>query len=324
MMDILITEKLLGPAVDELRQRFAAAFEPELWSERKRLLEGVKDARAILVRNQTAVNQELIDAARSLLVVGRCGVGLDNVDVEAATRAGVVVAFAPEQTAVAVAELTLGLMLSLARMVPAANESAHRGEWDRHRFTGTDLYGKTLGILGLGRIGYRTGIRARAFGMEIVAYDPYMNPDSASVMELHVRLVSLDELLERSDFVICHLPLTAETDRLLNYERFSRMKRSAYFVNVARGGIVDEAGLVRALREQRIAGAALDVRAEEPPRENPFAGLSNVLLTPHIASFTRETQDRVTRAVCADVAAILDGRPAKNFANFAMPRKSGG
>ena len=254
-------------------------------------------------------------------MIARAGAGLDNIDVAAATGAGIVVVSAPEQNSISVAELTLGFMLSLARMIPAADHDTKAGGWKRQQFTGIELYGKTLGIVGLGRIGYRTATRARAFGMDILAHDVYANPDAILVSELRAALVSLDELLARSDFVSCHLPETDETRGLFDYERFCRMRPGAFFLNAARGGVVDEDGLVRALQEKRIAGAALDVRAQEPPGPSPLDEMDNVIVTPHIAAFTREAQQRVLASVCADVAAVLRGEPAKNYVNFARPQR---
>jgi D-3-phosphoglycerate dehydrogenase len=321
MADLLVTEAIAGPELDALRRDFDVVVEPDLWKEPGRLQAALADARALLVRNQTRVTAEVIRASRRLELVGRAGVGLDNVDVRAASDAGVVVSFAPDQSASSVAELAFGMMLSLARLLLVADQDTRAGGWNRARFVGTELWGKTLGLVGCGRIGYRTGVRARAFGMDVVVHDPYLDPASLYVSELGARLVSLDELLATSDFVSCHLPETAETRGLMSYERLCAMKREAFFVNTARGGVVDEPGLARALREGRLAGAGLDVRAVEPPSApGELATLPNVLLTPHVGAFTREAQVRVVAAVCRDVRAVLSGEPARNFANFSRPR----
>jgi D-3-phosphoglycerate dehydrogenase len=219
-----------------------------------------------------------------------------------------------------VAELTLGLMLALARKIPAADRDTRAGGWARRRFTGTELAGKTLGVVGLGRIGSLAAARARAFGMTIIAHDQYLDPQSPIVRELEARLVSLDELLAEADVVTCHLPLTDQTERLFDHRRFSQMKRGALFVNTSRGEVVDEAGLVQALEEGRIAGAALDVRQTEPPLPGPLAQFDNVILTPHVAAFTEEAQERVVAAVCRDVAAVLRGQEAAGYVNFPSPR----
>ena len=320
---ILISEKSAGPGIDELAREFEVVHEPTLGANpealRAKLAEGFD---ALLVRNITRVDAALLGAAvPRLKVVGRLGVGLETIDVPAATAAGVVVSFAPEQNAISVAELTLGLMLALARKIPAADRDTHAGGWDRVGFTGVELYGKTLGLVGLGRIGFRVGTRARAFGMSVIAHDAYAHPDALVVAELGARLVSLDELLATADFISCHMPDTPQTRGMFGQTQFRRMKPSAFFINTARGTAVDEPALVQALQEKRLAGAALDVRGQEPPGQgDPFSDLENVILTPHIAAFTAEGQRRVTSTVCADVRAVLNGGDAKNFANFSRPR----
>jgi D-3-phosphoglycerate dehydrogenase len=184
------------------------------------------------------------------------------------------------------------------------------------------LYGKTLGIVGLGRIGFLTAQRARAFGMEILAHDNFVSPDSALVVESRAKLVGLDELLTKSDFVSCHLPKTPQTERFFDDAKFAKMKPSAYFINTSRGEVVDEAALVKALQSKRLAGAGLDVRAKEPPADGGgLYEMQNVLVTPHIAAFTTEGQDRVVTSICRDVAAVLRGEGARNYVNFARPRR---
>ncbi len=322
MGDVLVSEAVAGREMDALKSSFDVTYEPELFNNPQRLKEILPDYRALIVRNQTQVNAELIAAGRHLLVIGRAGVGLDNVDHEAASDAGIVVTFAPEQNSISVAELALGLMLSLARMIPAADRSTKSGGWDRKRFTGTELFGKTLGIVGLGRIGFLTAMRARAFGMDVLVHDAHVNPDAFTVAETRATLVGLAELLKRSDFVSVHVPETPDTINLFNDERFALMKPTALFINTSRGKVVDEDALVRALRDRKIAGAALDVRATEPPDAGPLAEMDNVILTPHVAAFTEEGQARVVTCVCRDVAAVLRGDSARNYFNFARPRRS--
>jgi D-3-phosphoglycerate dehydrogenase len=322
MPRILVSENITGKEMDALRERFDVAWEPDLWKSPQKLREAARDADAILVRNQTAVDAELIAAAGPrLAVIGRAGVGLENVACAVASAAGVVVVYAPEQNTISVAELAVGMMLGLARMIPAADQSAKSGAWDRKRFMGgIELYGKTLGVVGMGRIGFLTAMRARAFGMEVIAFDPVVSPDSPLVTEARARLTSLDELLATADFVSCHVPETPATINLFDYGKFCRMKSGAFFVNTSRGKVVDEAGLAKALEEKRIAGAALDVRAKEPP-DGPLSTADNVILAPHIGAFTVEGQERVVTSVCRDVAAVLLGQPARNFFNFARPRR---
>jgi len=324
MADVLVTESILGPAMEALRETFDVAFEADLWTDRTRLMNRVAEARAIIVRNQTPVTADLIRAARNLQIIARAGAGLDNIDVRAASDAGIVVSYTPVQNAISVAELTVALMLALARKIPAADQHVKGGGWARQRYTGVELYGKTLGVAGFGRIGFLTAMRARAFGMNVMAYDPYLASDALTVIEARAQLVSLDELLGASDFLACHLPSSDQTRAMFIYDRFCRMKSSAFFINVARGDVVDEAGLVRALQEGKIAGAALDVRASEPPEKSPLCEMENVILTPHIGAFTDEAQDRVVASVCRDVEAVLNGGQAIHFANFPSPRAQRG
>ena len=322
MGDILVSEAVAGREMDALKSSFDVTYEPELFKNPQRLKELLPQYKALIVRNQTQVNADLIaSAGPNLRVVGRAGVGLDNVDHEAASKAGIVVTFAPEQNSISVAELALGLMLSLARMIPAADLSTKTGEWDRKRFTGTELFGKTLGVVGLGRIGFLTAMRARAFGMDVLVHDTQVNPDAFTVAETRAKLVGLPELLGQSDFVTVHIPETPKTIGLFNDERFALMKPSGFFINTSRGKVVDEDALVRALLDKRIAGAGLDVRVKEPPARGALEEMDNVILTPHVAAFTEEGQDRVVTCVCRDVAAVLRGEPAKNFFNFALPRR---
>jgi D-3-phosphoglycerate dehydrogenase len=321
MGDVLVSEAVAGREMDALRASFDVTYDPELFKDPQRLNELLPAYRALIVRNQTQVNADLIAAGQRLLVIGRAGVGLDNVDHDAASKAGIVVTFAPEQNSISVAELALGLMLSLARMIAAADRSSKGGGWDRKRFTGTELFGKTLGIVGLGRIGFLTAMRARAFGMDVLVHDTQVNPDAFTVSETRAALVSLPELLKRSDFVSVHVPETPATIGMFDDERFELMKPSAVFINTSRGKVVDEDALVRALEQKRIAGAGLDVRTKEPPVRGALEEMDNVILTPHVAAFTEEGQDRVVTCVCRDVAAVLNGQAAKNFFNFATPRR---
>jgi D-3-phosphoglycerate dehydrogenase / 2-oxoglutarate reductase len=320
MIDVLISENVQGAQVEALNSRFKVVIEPELWKDPALLAEKTKNCRALIVRNQTPVNAALIDAARELLVIGRAGVGLDNVDYKHAEQAGIVVAFTPDQNAISVAEIAMGMMLSLARFIPGADADTKKGNWNRQRFVGIELYGKTLGIVGAGKIGYLTARRAMAFGMKVLAYDPFLSPDNILLSDMQAELVELDELMARADVVSCHLPATPQTTGLLNRERFMKMKPGAFFINTSRGKVVEEKGLVEALKAGIVGGAALDVRSQEPPQIGELESLPNVILLPHIAAFTREAQDRVTAAVCSDVARVLDGKPAISAVNRTTPK----
>lgn len=319
--DILITENIRGTAVDRLASQFSVTLLPDLWKNPEKLLGMIGGFRALIVRNQTQVTAEILNAATHLEVIGRAGVGLDNIDMGAATRAGILVTSTPDQNAVSVAELAIGMILSLARKIPAAVEDTRRGNWNRQNYYGIELHGKTIGIVGAGKIGYLTAQRAKCFGMRVLAYDPFVSPDSILLSELSAELVEIDELLARADVVSSHLPATRDTVGFFNAEKFAQMKPSAFFINTSRGEVVAEQDLLRALKSGQIAGAALDVRSHEPPLKGELETLPNVILTPHIAAFTQEAQARVARAVCDDVARVLDGKPARNPANQVDPRK---
>ena len=311
MQKILVTEVIHGQALEHLKHEFSVTVDPNLWQKPEQLRKIIGNYDGLIIRNQTIVDQKLVSAADRLRVIGRHGVGLDNIDLRATKSAELIVTFAPEQNAVSVAELTLGLMLSLARKIPDANQATKNGNWERQRFEGSELFGKKLGIVGLGKIGFRVGIRARAFGMSILAHDTLMSPDSLNLTEIGADLVSLENLLAESDFVTCHLPLTPKTDKMFNYHTFSHMKKNAYFINLARGGLVDETDLTKALKEEMIAGVALDVRAVEPPTAGELEKTDRAILTPHIAGLTKEARERVLTCICQDVALVLKGEPPR-------------
>lgn len=271
-------------------------------------------ARALVVRNRTRVDARLLAAAPALRVVGRLGAGLDNVDVAACRRRGVEVVHAPDANAVSVAEMTLALVLALARRLAPADAHVRGGGWERQAFAGMELDGKTLGILGFGRIGRLVAGRARAFGMRLLTHHPRLSAGDPDLVRLGVELVPLDDLLAGCDVLTVHLPLTPATRNLLDAAALARLRPGAHLVNVGRGGVVDEAALADALEQGRLAGAALDVRASEPPGAgDPVAArlnrLPNVLLTPHVAGLTAEAQRRTCLQVARDVLRVLAGEP---------------
>ncbi len=322
MPEILVTENITGDAMDQLHKEMDVSFEPDLWSDPEKLKEAVKGVNALIVRNQTQVTEEIIAAADDLQIIARAGAGLDNIDTKAAEAAGIVVSFTPQANSVSVAELAIGLMISLTRQIPAADWDTRAGGWNRQIFTGGELSGKTLGVVGFGRIGVLTATRAKVFGMTIIGHDDYVDPESPHVKELDAKMLSLDELLAKADFITCHVPLTDGTREMFNAELFGKMKEGAFFINTSRGEVVDENALARALQNDQIGGAALDVRQVEPPdASSPLNGLTNVILTPHIAAFTDEAQSRVVDAVCRDVQAVLKGESATDYFNFAKPRR---
>ncbi|MBC7910508.1 MAG: phosphoglycerate dehydrogenase, partial [Pyrinomonadaceae bacterium] len=268
------------------------------------LSEALRDCDGLIVRSETKVGADLMDAALSLRVVGRAGVGVDNIDVAAATARGVIVMNAPDGNTITTAEHTIALLISLARRVPAANASLKDGRWERKKFVGVELQGKTLGIVGLGRIGQVVANRARAFGMSIVAFDPFIAPEQAR--DLEIEIATLDEVCERADFLTVHTPLTAETRGIIGATAFARMKTGVRVINCARGGLVDEGALYRAIKEGKVAGAALDVFEQEPPPvEHPLLALEEVIITPHLGASTKEAQEGVAVTVAEQMRDYL-------------------
>jgi D-3-phosphoglycerate dehydrogenase len=319
---ILVCEDVTGTGIERLKQKFHVTYEPELWKKGPELEKAVEEIDALIIRNQTKITPTLVSRARNLKVIGRAGAGYDNIDVPSASLAGVVVSFSPEENAVSVAEHVFALLLSLARKVPGADRSTKNGGWERKKYHGFELLGKTLGVFGLGKIGVRVAIRAKAFGMHILAHDAYLSSTNLHVTESGATLVTMDQLLSGSDFVTVHLPLNKETRGILNAAAFKKMKPTAFLINTSRGEVVVESDLAQALQEKKLAGAALDVREKEPPeKESPLHGLENVILTPHTAGLTYEAQEKVVAAVAEDVDRVLSGLPALRFVNFGSPKK---
>jgi D-3-phosphoglycerate dehydrogenase len=322
-MDILISEDLQSPAIDRLQKKYQITRDGTLWKDKERLKKALPGVRAIMVRNQTQLTADVLEAAPQLLGIGRIGVGLDNIDVAMATKLGIVVVAPLNANAMSVAELTLGLMLALARKIPMGDRSTKAGGWDRRGCTGTELDGKTLAICGLGRIGRLVAARARAFGMNIAVYDPYLNPDAPALREFSATLhPKLEAAIAGVDFVTVHLPLTSETKHLFNAKTFAAMKRGAVFINTSRGGIMDEVALLEALRSGQLGGAGLDVREVEPPTvRSPLEIMDNVILMPHIGAFTAEAQARTFEAVASDIDLLLSGDAAINYVNQDKPKR---
>jgi len=264
-------------------------------------------ADALVVRSATKVDVAMLDLAPSLKVVGRAGVGVDNIDIAAATSRGIAVVNAPSGNTIAAAELTMALLLSLVRNVTKADRSIREGRWDRSSFEGSELRGKTLGLIGAGRVGGEVAIRCQAFGMSVIVYDPYLAETRAE--ELGVQLVSLDEVVEGADVISLHVPLNDETRGLIGGDAFEVMKKRVYLVNASRGGVIDEAALAVALHEGRVAGAALDVYDREPlPEDSPLRDAPNLILTPHLGASTREAQVSVAREVALAIRDVLVDR----------------
>jgi D-3-phosphoglycerate dehydrogenase len=289
-MRILVTETLSERGLALLRRDFDVDVREDLAKGDLAGVIGLYDA--LVVRSQTQVTAEVVEAGEHLKVIARAGIGLDNVDVEAATRRGVMVVNAPQSNILSAAEHTVALLLSQARMIPQADQALKRGEWARSRFQGVELAGKTLGVVGLGRVGAMVAHRAGAFGMRVIAFDPYVSRDRAKEMGVEL-MPGLEAVLVQADFLTIHLPRTPETEGLIGERELALMKDGARIVNTARGGIVDEDALAKALKDGHLGGAALDVFAVEPTTESPLFELENVVVTPHLGASTVEAQDAV-------------------------------
>lgn len=302
-MKILVADDVSESGLEPLR---AASFQVEKRTglSKTELASALTDCEGLIVRSETKVTADVLDAARKLRVIGRAGVGVDNIDVTAATIHGVVVMNAPDGNTITTAEHTIALLISLARSVPQANASLKAGRWERKKFIGVELQGKTLGVIGLGRIGRVVASRARAMGMVIVAYDPFIAPEQAR--DLEIELAELDDVYARADFLTVHTPLTAETRGLIDRTVLGKMKKGARVINCARGGLVDEMALYQAIQSGHIAGAAIDVFSEEPPPpDHPLLALDQVIVTPHLGASTTEAQEGVAVTVAEQMRDFL-------------------
>lgn len=310
-MKVLISELIWPEGLAELEDFASVEYDPELWRAPETLHNKVETADALIVRNQTRVDRNLLESGPSLKTIGRLGVGLDNIDLEAARDRGISVVSARNANAVSVAEYVIAAILQCCRKLSAADEDMRKGNWNRRRFTGSEVHGKTLGLVGVGEIAQRVARRAGAFGMRVLGYDPYVVPYDYPVAETGVELVDLDCLLSVSDFVSLHVPLNGSTRGLLSLETFEKMKPDAWLINTSRGGVVDEAELAHALEEALISGAVLDVLEEEPPSsDHPLLGQERVILTPHVAGLTEEAQINTSVLVAREVKKVLDGQPS--------------
>ena len=308
---VLIAEELSPATVDALGPDFEIRHCNG--ADRSELIPAIAEVDAILVRSATKVDAEAIAAAKSLKVIARAGVGLDNVDVKAATEAGVMVVNAPTSNITSAAELAVALLLASARNVVPANEALRAGEWKRSKYSGVELSDKVVGVVGLGRIGILVAQRLSAFGVELIAYDPYVQPARAA--QLGVKMVSLDELLEQADFITVHLPKTPDTLGLIGDEALHKVKPEVHIINAARGGIVDEEALFTALKDGRVAGAGVDVYASEPCTDSPLFQLDNVVATPHLGASTGEAQEKAGVSVAKSVRLALAGELVPDAVN---------
>ena len=310
-MKIVVAEKISSSAVNLLREPRWTIVTPEQMGGK--IVSHLESADALIVRSALQVNSGLLEHAKKLRVIGRAGVGVDNIDLDAATRKGIAVMNTPGANAVAVAEHTLAMMLAMARQVSRANELMHAGKWEKKSLQGTELRGKTLGIVGLGRIGMEVARRAGAFGMSILAHDPFVSP--AVAKEQGIQLRKLEEIYEAADYLTLHVGLTPQTTGMINADSLKKMKKGVRLVNCARGELVDEAALAHAVKHGQVAGAALDVFIEEPLKNSPFTTMENVLLTPHIGGSTHEAQEAVGYQIALQVKEFLKHGVIQNAVN---------
>jgi D-3-phosphoglycerate dehydrogenase len=301
---IFVADDVKGSGLEPLRLS-GCSIEKRTGLTGQELHDAIRDCEGLIVRSETKVTAEVMDAAKALRVIGRAGVGVDNIDVPAATARGIVVMNAPDGNTITTAEHTVAMMVALARYIPQANLSLKENKWERKKFVGVELQGKTLGVVGLGRIGRVVSQRARAFGMKVVAYDPFVSADN--VRDLEIDVAPLDEVIERADFLTVHTPMTPETTGIIGPRAFSKMKRGVRIINCARGGLVDEAALYKAIKEGIVAGAALDVFEQEPPAaDNPLLSLDQVIVTPHLGASTTEAQEGVAVTVAEQMRDFLE------------------
>lgn len=306
---IVVSEAMDAVGLTLLQDQAEVYYDPLLWQEERLLKAWISEADALVVRNQTQVTRSLLQDVRHLKVIGRLGVGLDNIDLQAARAHGIPVVAARGANAIAVAEYVFACLFHACRRLTTLDAGVRTGQWDR-RLGGSELYGKILGLIGLGDIGQRVAVRARALGLRVMAYDPWQLPTHWAIMDYGVRLTDMGTVLKSADFVSVHVPLTPQTRALINGSALSAMKPGAYLINTARGGIVEEPALLDAVKSGHLAGAFLDVRSVEPPaRPDPMDDEPRIILTPHISGLTQEAGIRTARMVALDVLRVLGGEP---------------
>jgi D-3-phosphoglycerate dehydrogenase len=315
---VLVAEKISKEGVDKLKAMFYVDAYDRM--ERDQLLSDIGNYDALVVRSGTNVDAEVIERADRMMIIGRAGIGVDNIDVDAASKKGIMVANVPESNIISAAEHTIAMMMALARNIPAANNSLAKGEWKRSEYQGVELYGKTLGILGLGRIGALVAERADAFGMKIIGFDPLVAAAKAKQLGVEMKS-SLDEVLSESDFLTLHVPKTKDTYHLIGMPELTKMKKSSRLVNVSRGGVVDEDALIEALEKGIIAGAALDVFECEPPCDSRLCTMEGVVATPHLGASTSEAQYKAGVAIADQIIAGLTGGVVSGAVNIRMPHR---
>ena len=313
-MKVLVADGVSEKGIDILAKDFEIVVKDKLPAEE--LLAIIPEFDGLIVRSASKVTKEVVDAAVNLKVIGRAGVGVDNIDTAAATARGIIVLNAPEGNTIAATEHTMAMMLAMARNVAIANETMQKGEWNRKKYVGVELRGKTLGVIGMGRIGSGVAKRALAFDMDVIGYDPYINEERAQA--LGIAIGSLDDIIAKADFITVHMPLTPDTRDMLNKDNMKKMKKGVRLINCARGGIINEVDLAEAVKAGQVAGAAIDVYESEPvPADYPLLGLPGVVLTPHLGASTVEAQIGVSVDVAYGVAAALRGEPVSTAVNMA-------
>ncbi|MEM7580087.1 MAG: phosphoglycerate dehydrogenase [Mastigocoleus sp.] len=313
MSKVLVSDPIDQAGIDILSQ--VATVDVKTGLKPEQLAEIINEYDALMIRSGTRVTQEIIEAGTKLKIIGRAGVGVDNVDVPAATRHGIVVVNSPEGNTIAAAEHALAMMLSLSRHIPDANASVKSGGWDRKTYVGAEVYKKTLGIVGLGKIGSHVAAVAKAMGMKLMAFDPFISNDRAE--QMGVQLADLDLVLQQADYITLHIPKTPETTHLINAERLAKMKPTARIINCARGGIIDEEAIANAVKQGQIKGAALDVYESEPLGDSPLKSLGKeMILTPHLGASTTEAQVNVAVDVAEQIRDVLLGLPARSAVNI--------
>lgn len=313
MARVLVSDPIAQEGIDILQKSFDVDVKTGL--SKDELISIIGDYDALAVRSETKVTADVLAVANKMKIIGRAGVGVDNIDVPEATKKGILVVNSPGGNTVAAAELTMALLLAMARNIPAAHASLRSGEWKRKLFVGVELYRKTIGVIGLGKIGLEVARRAQAFEMEVLAFDPFLSAERAQ--RIGVKPVELDELLRQSDFITLHLPKNPQTTNLLSTEQFAIMKDGVRIVNCARGGIIDEAALASALESGKVAAAAVDVYGQEPPAaENPLLSVDHIVTTPHLGASTEEAQVNVAIDVAEQIVDVLQGKPARSAVNM--------
>ena len=314
MFKILVSDSLSEEGLNILKASKDFIVDVKTGLKPQELKSMIGEYDALVVRSSTKVTQEIIEAAAKMKIIGRAGVGLDNVDLKAATAKGIIVMNTPGGNTISTAEHTMSLILSLSRSIPQADQSMKKNEWRRKDFMGVELYNKTMGIIGLGRIGIEVAKRCLAFGMRVIAYDPYLSREVAD--QFGVELVKLEDVYRNADYITVHVPLTDETTNMISDKEFQGMKAGMRLINCARGGIIDEAALARALESGKVAGAALDVYSQEPPKDLRLTKFNNVVLTPHLGASTEEAQVNVAIEIAHQIRDALLGKGIRNAANY--------